>query len=40
MKLFRNFKQFGNCNKKFDIDDDGIEQREIGSCGFNQNVKW
>nr|CAH0106534.1 unnamed protein product [Daphnia galeata] len=35
----KNFKQFGNCNKKFDIDDDGIEQDEIGRCGFNQNVE-
>jgi hypothetical protein len=40
MKLFRNFKQFRNCNKKFGLDDDGMEQHEIGRCGFDQNVKW
>nr|CAH0101323.1 unnamed protein product [Daphnia galeata] len=36
----KNFKQFGNCNKKFGLDDDGIEQHEIRRCGFDQNVKW
>jgi hypothetical protein len=40
MKWSRNFNQFGNCNKKFGLDDDGIEQHEIGRCGFDQNIKW
>ena len=39
MKWSRNFKQFGNCNKKFGHDDDGIGQHKIRRCGFDQNVK-
>ena len=40
MKWFSTFKSIGNCNKKFGLDDDGIERHEIGRCGFDQNVKW
>jgi hypothetical protein len=37
---FSNFKQFGNCNNKFEFDDDGIERHEIGRCGFDDKIKW
>ena len=40
MKWFSTFKSIGNCNKKFGLDDDGIEQHEICRCRFDNKIKW